>query len=337
MDPDLTHFRNGGDRMERRKYLFVLATISILTPFLFSFEAWGQDFPNKPITIYIGFEPGATTDITARALAEGAQKILGVPIVIESKPGGGSSVAATLLATKKADGYTLALISSTALVTTPQIIKLNYDIFKDFTYLFTFGRFACGICVKTDSPFKTLNDLIEYARKNPGAVSYSATINAPTHLVTEFLAKQANVKFKLIPYKGGAPAATALLGGHVNFMAGAGMQQVYLRQGLFRMLAVTNSDQRHPNYPDVPTLKELGYQDIPSPTYVFLAPIGLPGPIYKKLEDAFQKSAHSTEFKTILDNIETPLIYKDGKKLEAQLFEEYHFFAKLLKDFGIIK
>jgi tripartite-type tricarboxylate transporter receptor subunit TctC len=314
----------------------VLIPILILVPFLAPGEAWSQDFPSKPITIYIGFEPGATTDITSRALVEGAQKTLGVPILVESKPGGGSSVAATLLATKKPDGYSLALISTTALVTTPLIIKLNYDI-KDFTYLFTFARFACGICVKTESPFKTLKDMIEYARKSPEGASYAATINAPTHLVTEFLARQAKVKFKLIPYKGGAPAATALLGGHVDFMAGAGMQQVYLRQGLFRMLAVTNSDQRHPNYPDVPTLTELGYQDMPSPTYVFLAPKGLPQPVYEKLANAFRKAAHSPEFKKVLESIETPFIYKEGKNLEAQVFEEYRFFSKSLKELGVIK
>lgn len=324
-------------RMKRNSKKFFLA--GILFPFLIYFpsNAPGQVYPDKPITIYCGFEAGATTDLTARTLVNEVSKELGVPVVVENKPGGGSTVAAGLLASKKPDGYTLGIISTTALVTTPILMKMSYDPFKDFTYILSYGRYSCAICVRQESPFKNLRDLLEYARKNPEKLSYGATIMAPTHLATEFLAKQANIKFKLVPFKGGAPAATALLGGHVDFTAAAGIHRQYVKQGLFRMLAVINSEERDPEFPDVPTLTELGYKDVPPPIYIFLAPKGLPDPIFKKLDAAFRKGIYSPEFRKTMDNLGIPFVFRDRQQLEKQLEEEYKFFAKILKEFGLVK
>jgi tripartite-type tricarboxylate transporter receptor subunit TctC len=215
--------------------LFLIGFV-VLSPILFHSAASGQTYPDKPITLYCCFDPGATTDLTARALAKEATNEIGVPVVVENKPGGGSAVAATLLASKKADGYTLGVISSTALVTAPIIIKMNYDPFKDFTYVFSYGSMSCAICVRKDSPFRTLPELLDYARKNPEKVAYGATAMAPIHLAVDFLSKQANVKLRFVPFKGSTPAATALMGGHVDLMASAGIHRQYVKQGIFTAL-----------------------------------------------------------------------------------------------------
>lgn len=314
----------------------------IMVPCLFLFllffplQAFSQDFPTKPITIYCGFAAGATTDLTARALAEEGQKILGVPVVVENKPGGGATVAATLVASKKPDGYTLAVIASAALHTRHLMLTVAFDPFKDFTKILAYGTYIGGICVKKDSPFKTLQELLEHARKNPGALSYSSSgTGATQQLAVEFLAKQAGVKFKHVPFKGGAPACTALIGGHVDFTAGAGIHLTYVKQDVFRMLAVTTSEERDPAFPDIPTLKDLGYKDVPPSIYLLVAPKGMPDPIFKKVEEGFRKAAHSPEFRKVLDNLGIPFSFRDRRQLEADFPGTYKFYADLLKEMGI--
>ena len=297
-----------------------------------------QDFPNKPITLYCGQEAGATTDLTARALADGAQKELGVPVVVDNKPGGGFTVAATLLASKKPDGYTLAVISSAAMTTRHLILKLAYDPFKDFTYILAYAIYPGGICVREDSPFKTLQDLIEYSRKNPGSLSYSSSgTGSSNQLAVEFLAKQTGVKFKHVPFKGGAPACTALIGGHVDFTAGAGIHLHYVKQGTFRMLAVVTAEERDPAFPQVPTLKDLGYKDLPHSYFILVAPRGIPDPVFKKVEAAFRRVAVSPEFRKVLENLSVPYMFRNRSQLETELPKEYQIYSGLLKEFGIVK
>jgi len=324
--------------MRHQKTFLRMAILSSFIVLLFPLQGLSQDFPNKPITVYCGFAAGATTDLTTRALAESGQKILGVPVVVENKAGGGATVAATLLANQKPDGYTLAVLSSAALDTRHILLNVSYDPYKDFTYIISYGVYIGGICVKKESPLMTLKDLVEHARKNPGAVSYSSSGTAATQqLAVEFLAKQANVKFKHVPYKGGAPACTALIGGHVDFTAGAGIHLNYVKQGIFRMLAVTISDKRDPDFPDIPTLTDLGYQDVPPALYVLMAPKGLPDPIFKKLESAFRQAAYSPEFQKTLKNLSIPFAFKDRRQLEAEFPKTYKFYADLLKEFGMEK
>jgi tripartite-type tricarboxylate transporter receptor subunit TctC len=313
-----------------------------MVPFLFLFTlfcpvlGFSQDFPTKPITIYCGFEAGATTDLTARALAEAGQKILGVPVVVENKAGGGSTVAASLVASKKPDGYTLAVVASSAMDVRHIMLAPPYNPAKDFTFLMVYGNYVGGICVLKESPFKTLNDLLDHARKNPGALSYSSSgIGANQQLAVDYLAKQAKVSFKHVPFKGGAPASTALIGKHVDFTAGAGIHLNYVKQGIFRMLAVTSAEERDPEFPDVPSLKDLGYQDLPPQQYLLLAPKGLPAPISKKLEDSFRQAVHSAEFKKVMKNLSVPFSFKDRRQLEADFPGTYKFYADLLKEIGI--
>ncbi len=325
---------------DEKEFLWILITVfSWILLLLSPFQAFSQDFPTKAITIYCGQSAGATTDLTARAIAEGAQEELGAPVVVENKPGGGQTVAATLLANRKGDGYTLGAIGSSALDIRHMILKVAYDPFKDFTYILAYGVYPGGLCVRADSPFKTLTDLIEHSRKNPGTLSYSSSgTGAPHQLAIEYLAQQAGIKFKHVPFAGGAPACTALIGGHVDFTAGAGIHLNYLKQGVFRMLAVTTSTKREARFPDIPTLKDLGYKMVPSGgDYLILAPRGLPDPVLKKIEAAFRKAAYSPKFQKTLENLDVPFAFKDRQRLEAEAPKNYQFWGGLLKELGLLK
>jgi len=327
--------------MKRRKLFPQIVFLSLVVVFLLPIPAVSQDFPKGSVTLYVGYAAGASTDITARALANAAEPILGVPIIVENKAGGSSSVAAGLLAAKKPDGYTLAVIGSSALNTVPIMTpRLSYNPLKDFTYFFSYGNYRAELAVQKQSPFKTLKELIEYAKNNPGKLSYAtAGVGSSGHLFTEHVAKEAGVKFRHVPFKGGTSHYTALLGGHVDFLAGTGSDLKYVRQDLWRLLVIIHQDQRDPEFADVPTLTELGYKPLPGglADLMLIGPKNMPDPIYKKLEAAFIKAAHSPEFQKTLKQCDMPFVLKDRRKLETEVPKDYKICEAFLTELGLAK
>ena len=323
-----------------RKYLLVIISpwVALLgLSGILSHPAFGQDFPNKPITIYCGYAAGATTDLTARGLASGLEKLLGVPVVVENKAGGGATVAAGLVASKKPDGYTLGVVSTGVIAVRPHLLKLAYDALKDFTLICQYSRYIGAVTVLKDSPFKNIDEFIAYAKANPGLSYASPGMYTQQHLATELFRQCKGLDFKHVPTKGGAEANTQLLGKHVNFVAGAGQHIQYVKQGAFRMLAVFNTDKRDPNYPDVPTIRELGCQDAPALGYIVVGPKGMPEAIYKKLSEAVRKVTGGPDFQRLLSHLEIPYDYKDRTKLEKDVLVEYEFYKTFLDKMGAKK
>ncbi len=316
---------------------FLPLLISLLSFFLLPSPGLTQDFPTKPITVYCGYAAGASTDVTARALASEAEKILGVPVVVESKPGGGATVAAGLVASKKPDGYTLAVISTGALTVRPHLLKVSYDPLKDFTLITQYTLYIGGLCVLSESPIKTIDEFIAYAKTHPGLSYGSPGMYTQQHLATEIFRECKGLTFKHVPTKGGAEANTALLGKHTDFVAGAGQHISFLKQGNFRMLVLYNTDKRDPNFPNVPTLKEIGCNDAPALGYIVVGPKGMPPAVTKKLEDTFKKVTDSPAFQKVLTNFDLPYSYKGAAELEASILPEYEFFKTFLQKIGAKK
>lgn len=316
-----------------KKWLFGAGPVLI---FLISFSppASSQTYPDKPITIYCGYEAGASTDVTARALAEGAEKLLGVPVVVESKAGGGATVAAGLVASKKPDGYTLGVISTGALTVRPHLFKVAYNPLQDFTVICNYSLYVGGLCVLKESPLKSIDEFIAYAKAHPGLSYGSPGMSTQQHLAVELLAQCKGLTFKHVPYKGGAPANTALMGKHTDFVAGAGQHIMYVKQGVFRLLLVYNAEKRDPNFPDVPILKELGCQDAPALGYIVVGPKGIPPAISKKLGETFKKVADGPGFQKVLASFDLPYDYKDRGQMEKEIPVEYEWYKSFLKKFG---
>ncbi len=321
-------------------YSRAFVTAGVIGVFLISFfscPALGQTFPSKPITAYCGFAAGASVDVTARALARGAEKQLGVPIVVENKPGGGATVGAALLASKKPDGYTLGITSTGALTIRPHVLKLSYDPLKDFTLIMQYTLSIGGLCVLSSSPIKTIEDFIAYAKANPGLSYGSPGVHNAEHLAVETLAQRKGLMFKHIPTKGGSEANTMLLGHHTDFVAGAGQHINYIKQGTFRMLVLLHAEKRDPNFPDIPTLKELGCEDAPSVGYIVMGPKGMPDPICKKLGDAFKKVSETADFKKLLASFHLPYVYKDREQLEKIVPADFEIYRSILEKMGVKK
>ncbi len=306
----------------------------LMAAFPFSASPALGEYPDKPITIYCGYGPGASTDVSSRALATGLEKIFGVPVVVENKPGGGTTVCAGLVASKKPDGYSLGVISEGALATTPLIQKLAYDPLKDFTFLAQYATYFGAFVVRNDAPWKTLDEFVAHAKTHPG-MSYTSTgMYTRQQISAELLAQCKGLTFRHVPTKGGTDASTMLMGGHADFSTGSS-QVVYVRQGIFRLLVQVNAEKRHPSFPDVPTLKEYGCPDVPPGGIDAVAPKGLPPAVSKKLGEAIKKVTLEPSFQKVLTSFDVPYDYLDQEGLEKKIRQEYEWFKAYLKKVGM--
>ncbi len=316
-------------------FLFSATVLTFLVGVPISLHA--QDFPTKPITLYCGFAAGATTDLVARALAGGAEKLFGVPVVVETKAGGSSTVAAGLVATKKPDGYTLAVVSSGAIKRLPDLIKVTYDPMKDFTLIGQYSAYPAGLVVHGESPIKNVAEFIAYAKAHPGLTYGSSGINSHQGLSIQLFAQCKGLQLKEIPYKGGAESVTAMLGKHTDFLCGSGSHYPYVQQGQLRLLVVNQTDKRDPNYPDVPTLKELGCTDVPPDTLIVIGPKGMPDSVANKLVNIFKTVADGVEFQQVLEQIKCPYAFMTREQLEKAMASEYDWYKEYHKKTGAKK
>ena len=315
--------------------LFLPSIVALMISF-FPAEA-NAEFPERPITIYISMAPGGSVDICTRSISAAAEKTLGKPIIIENRAGGGGTVAYALVANAKPDGYTLCGGVSTGIVRAPQMQKVTFKPLKSFTPLIAYAKPYNGIVVKNDAPWKTFKELIEYAKKNPNKIKYgTGGIGTAMHHAMAFVEHQDGIKWIHVPYKGNADALTALLGGHVD-VASVGPEWVpFVKSGTMRLLAVTE-EKRNPNFADVPTLKDLGYDFANETVFCIVGPAGLPADIAKKLEAAFTKAAESQEVKVAVEKLDLVPILIVGKDYDEYLKRVWSKLEKNLKETGLVK
>jgi len=319
--------------MKRKGWKIIsLSGILFLIPILSS----AQSYPTKPINILVGFAPGGTMDISTRVLASKAEKFLGQPFIISNNGGGGGSVALGIVAKEKPDGYYLAGCTSTGLIRIPQFRPVPYKL-EDFIPIMHFGAPQTGLVVKADSPWKTLRELVEYAKKNPGKVTYSSTgVGSPMHLAMEYVAKQEGIQWTHVPYPGSTPALTALMGGHVTAQSGSTEWIPQVRAGEVRLLA-THGEKRMKIFPDVPTFRELGYDFINETVFMAAAPKGTPSPIVKKLEEAFHKVMDDPDFIQAMERMEIEITYRNSEDTKKYLEEAYARLGKMIVELKIPK
>jgi len=247
-------------------------------------------YPSRPVTVVIPTAASVSGDILMRAFGDAVSKHLGQPIVVENKPGGSGALAAAYVATSvKSDGYTLLNITI-PMYRVPFIQKTPYDPVKDFTPIILLGGYTLGGVVKADSPFKEWKDVLEFSKANPGRFTYTTVGPQTTNAIAmETMARHSGVEFTHVPGKGGGEGISAVLGGHVNAMVESPAWATLVASGDLRLLFLLNLE-RSKKWPNVPTIRELGYD------YTFDSPYGLVGPkgldpaIVKKLHDAFKKA-----------------------------------------------
>lgn len=300
-------------------------------------EAAEPNYPTRSVEITVASAPGGGTDLGARAIAEKAKEFLGQEFVVINKSGGGHRVTLTLLSKAKPDGYTLGGVTDSVTVLSPHIEKISYKPL-DYTFLCQYGTLDFGTFVLPDSPFKTWKDMIDFARANPNKLSIGVTeVNSANHLALMALCQMENLKINFVPFMGAAPTTLALMGRHV--MVASSAESGFARQVRAKQVRLLSmmSDERMEEYPDVPTLKELGYPSLVLQSwYLMLGPNNMDKMIAKKLEDTFRKAMESPSFIKIAKEIgiyvKKPLFGDELRETEARRLANNE---KLIKGLGL--
>lgn len=301
----------------QRRTLLLAGSATLALP---STALRAQTFPNHPITLLCAFPAGGPTEQVLRAAAEVAARSLGQPIVVESKPGAGGTLAPIALKNARPDGYTLSQIAI-SVFRIPHMQKVpQLDALKDFTYIINLTGYTFGLVVPADSPWKTLKQYVDDAKKNPGKLNYGSTGTGTTpHLAMEEFASKAGIQLTHVPYKGSADLMVAILGGHLNAASDSTGWAQQVDTGKLRLLA-TFGPRRTKRWPDVPTLTELGYDTVSESPFGIAGPAGMDPAVVRTLHDAFKKALDDPKVLAMLERFDQPVIYMGP--------EEYTRFAR---------
>jgi tripartite-type tricarboxylate transporter receptor subunit TctC len=286
--------------------------LAVAAGLLLALAAQAQSFPAKPITLICPWPPGGSTDVHLRKFAEIAQKYLGQPMVVDNKPGGGGMIGPSQMARlAKPDGYTLSQLPITAF-RLPHQRQVDWDALKDFTYIIGLTGYTFGVVVKSDSPFKTFQDLIDYARANPGKLAYGSTgAGTSPHLLMEEVAMKTGVQFLHVPFKGNADSTQALMGGHIMAQSDATGWGRHVDASTFRLLVTFGEKRTKWN---APTAKELGIDIVSYSPYGIVGPKGMEPQLVKALHDAFKKTLDDPEHLKVLQQFDQVYWYKSSEE-----------------------
>ncbi|ANN77920.1 tripartite tricarboxylate transporter substrate binding protein [Bordetella flabilis] len=279
-------------------------------------------FPDRPITFICPWPVGGTADQSMRVLCQVAAKALDQSIVVENRAGASGMIGAKALASAKPDGYTIGQIPI-SVTRFSQLGMLAADPRTDFTYIARTSGQTFGIVVKSDSRFKSLADMVQFAKNHPGVVTYGhAGVGGATHVGMEQFAMAAGIRLNAIAYKGGAPALQDLLGGQIDMLADSSSWAPQVQAGKLRLLATWGA-QRTPRFSNSPTLQDLGYDVVVEAPNGVGAPKGLDPAVEHVLRDAFRKAVASAEFRQIADRLDAPVMYLDGPDYQRYVAQVY--------------
>lgn len=292
-------------------------------------QAWE---PKKPINIVVGFSPGGGTDIIARTVSSAAQEFFPVPLVIVNRSGASGTIAAEYVRNAPPDGYTLLVAGGSESTSVGNHQKLPYDIRTDFTSVIQFNRQRTLLAVKGDAPWASLQDFVTEVKANPGKYTYgSSGAGGIYHSALLVFTRAAGLDMKHVPYKGGAPAMAALLGGHIDVTALSPDEgKAMLDSGQVRALA-TFSNERYPGYPDVPTLMESGYDIYLENMKGLIGPKGMDPEVVAYLHDNFKKAMETDTFKALAKKANIEVQYRDGAGFQQAMTEMYNAIGKAVR------
>ena len=318
--------------MQRRQFVQLGASV-LAAP---AFTVHAQSFPAKPIKLVIAFPAGGPTDITMRALADNASRVLGQPVIVDNKPGAGGTLPAQALQTSAPDGYTVAQIPL-GVFRLPYTTKINWDPVKDISYVINVTGYAFGVVVPADSPLKNWADFVAYAKANPGKLSYGSTgtLTSP-HLTMELAAQQLGIQLLHVPYKGSADLMQAILGGQLMAATDSTGFAPQVEAGKLRVLNTWGAE-RLAKFPDAPTLKELGLNIVQNSPFGIGAPKGTPADVVKRLHDDFKQAMDQESYRTALGRYDMVPIYMGTAEYQKFAQDTFAREKALVEKLGLAK
>lgn len=284
--------------------------------------AQAATYPERALTFICPWPAGGTADATMRALCGAASKNLGQTIIVENRGGASGMLGLKAMASAKPDGYTVGQIPI-SVTRFSQLGQVTIDPLKDLTYLARTSGQTFGVAVRAESPYKTLKELVAAAKAAPGKIPYAHSgVGGATHVGMEELLMAADVQMNAVPYKGGAPALQDVLGGQLDVLVDSSSWAPHVKAGKLRLLATWGA-KRTVDFPDVPTLREQGYDVVVDAPNGVGAPKGLDPVIERRLREAFKDAAASAEFAAACNKIDAPVMYLDGPDYERFVAETY--------------
>ncbi|VTU13185.1 Argininosuccinate lyase [Variovorax sp. SRS16] len=325
-------------QISRRRLLSFASAASVagVLPRTAAATAAAASFPNHPLRLIVGFPPGGITDQVMRVAAVDAEKKLGQPVIIENRPGAAGVTSFLLMKNAAPDGYTIGQIN-TSLWRQPVFTPVDYDPMRDFTYIINLVDNIFAVVVNAESPFKSWSELLAYGKANQNRISYGAPpgLGQSAHLFVEEIAAKEHVSWQAIGYKGSSESMTALLGGQIDFSVDTVISSsAFVRAGKARYLAVA-ANQRMQTWPDVPTMRDLGYQ------LSIDSPIGLGGParmppeVVASIHDAFKFALEQPAMTALLQRADQHARYMGTAEFTAFVARSNVEQRELLTRFGM--
>jgi len=315
-----------------KNYKMVYGTL-VICFFVFiasSIPAWA-DYPNRPIKILVGFRAGGGTDTMARLLSKKVGDYLGQPVVVVNKPGGGGAIAAKEILRAKPDGYTICFNIALAFAAWPHMTKVKYTE-EDFTYISAVGKFQEAFVSLPNKNWSDWRGMISYAKQN-GPLNVAA-LSPYDKMVLKYISKKEGVEFNILPTKGGSAIMTQILGNHVDFGFSGGIHYQYVKAGKMIVLA-GHGQERLIGTPDVPTLKELGYNVALENYAIVSGPKGMPSDLIQKLSKAFEQAVQDPDYQDLLENkLHFPALYIGAEELPEKIIvmsNDFKAVAEFLK------
>lgn len=290
--------------------------------------------PDRPVTFLGPYAAGGSFDVTQRAMARAAEPAIGQPIAILNRTGGAGTIMLNELARARPDGQTIGLLSVNTNAVAPQLVNMTIDPVADFTPLMTYGSFLTFVAVANTAAFASLRDLIGFARREPGKLTVGvAAIGANSHLNMARLFAEEGVEVTFVPFTGGAPANTALLGGHIQCAVVSGEILPNVRDGSLRLLAILNAEKSE-EFPAVPTLPELGYSWSAKPWIGFGGPRGMAEPAVARWTEVLVAAGDSAEVRTVMRQLAFVPLRTQGaemRKLMVESLAEHERVARAIR------
>jgi tripartite-type tricarboxylate transporter receptor subunit TctC len=299
--------------------------------------ATAQNFPAKPITTVVGFEPGGGTDTVGRIVAKTLSEQLGQQVLVENRAGAGGNIAVDYVVKSAPDGYTLVLANVGAIAVNPHIMKTTYDPQRDLTPITMAVVFANVLVVQPSLPIKTLRDYVDYARKNPGKMTYASSgIGGAGHLAGELLKKVAQIDIVHVPYKGGGPAMQGFLGKQVDSFFATPVSSIKQIEAGKALAIATTGTKRAALLPKVPTVAESGYAGYEALNwYAYFGPANMPKELVARLNRELVEALHSRATIALLDKQGVEAQPGTPEELAKYVKREYDTWGKVVKEAGI--
>jgi tripartite-type tricarboxylate transporter receptor subunit TctC len=327
--------------MRERSSLLKVGIVLISLGLCLGFTGWGEaqeKYPTREITFITGTQAGSANDLLQRALCAGASKILGQNFVFLNKPGAAQGLALVAIKNSKPDGYTIGAIPSGA-VGNQVMKKVSYDCLKDYTYIIQFLGFSHGMAVRKDAPWKSVQEIVEYAKNNPGKFRMGIRgIGSGHHLAMERLALKTGVKFIMTPYAGDVEALTNLMGGHVDAIFTNLTFLPQVEAGQVKLIAIAGAGEKREDwmaaFPKVPTLMELYGIDVPTFNAIG-GPKGLSPHVVDTLHKAFRQALEDRDFIEAAKKFSCPVIYLGPEDLTKEVNRTFYSIADIVKKLGL--